>query len=484
MSNLQSRVHLVLILLVLVLTGSCFVLLVPVYQGPDEPIHYGTLQYQAEPQEKNWPMTEEIKMHTGKDIREFHLSEEVIAGGLLNHFDDLKWQEANIQPFVENTSLHPEEISFNQTNHKRYIETRPVNASGTTSWYYTLSSLIEKHLPVFSFSERFFLARFFSLLLYLGILVTTFLVAKKIFTTKLVPLLFTILVGCQPMLLATGSIVNIDIALIFSFSLFFLALVSILENPQHKISHGLLVLSFLLAFFAKGPGIVLLPIIVLLYLFLLKKYFILPTRKTTLIGLFVLFFILPIILWLVPETYLTSITRLTSTSLFPTPFHSLLAYFDKTLGPDAFLRTHASYWGTFGWLDTQIHSPLLWLLAAIELTAWLGILLYFLSKKSCDYLPKKTILLFAGIMITCLQCGIRFYDWRTFDITKQLLIGTPGRYFLPTLLPHLLIIVTGLGYLFTKDKTQFTTLLKTLTLGMILLCIYSLFNIIIPRYYL
>ena len=87
-------------------------------------------------------------------------------------------------------------------------------------------------------------------------------------------------------------------------------------------------------------------------------------------------------------------------------------------------------------------------------------------------------------MIFFLQLAIRFYDWRVFDTTGKIVIGTPGRYFLPTLIPHLIILVTGLGFLITKNKTQFTTLLKALALSMILLCLYAVFDVIIPRYYL
>jgi len=100
-----------------------------------------------------------------------------------------------------------------------------------------------------------------------------------------------------------------------------------------------------------------------------------------------------------------------------------------------------------------------------------------------EFLPeKKYIIFFIGIILA-LQLAIRFYDWRVFDATGQILIGTPGRYFLPNIIPHILLIVTGLGF-FTRNKKQFHILLKILALLMILLSLYSIINVIIPRYYL
>ena len=129
-------------------------------------------------------------------------------------------------------------------------------------------------------------------------------------------------------------------------------------------------------------------------------------------------------------------------------------------------------------------KPLLIFLWFLESLAYAGLIFFLLSKKTPTYLPSKKIIYLSLGIILSLQLAIRFYDWRTFDITKQILIGTPGRYFLPTILPHFVILVTGFGFLFTKNRAQFTLLLKTLSLGMLLLSMYAVFNVIIPRYYL
>lgn len=484
MQNFQSKSFPLFIGVFLTFVGTLFVFIFPVYQGPDEPIHYGTVQYKAEPQEKTWPIQERKLIHSGQDIREFNLSEEVVSGGRLNQFDELKWQEVNTQNFALHTTTHPNEIPFDDTYHKRYIDTYPHNASGTRSFYYPLTGLIEKYTPSLTFSEHFFLARFFSLLLYLGTIFVTYLTAKKIFPSTVQQSLFTLTVGLQPMFLATGTIVNIDIALIFAFCLFFLAAIEILQNPKHVNNHMFLILTFSLALFAKGPAICLLPVIGILYLTLLKKHFNWSIQKTSTMLFAGTLAAIIFFLTCIPASYTSSILRLGANSQYSSLPNSLLAYTHKTLSLDDFFHSHTSYWGNFGWLDTEITAPVLILIWCIEYLAYLGLIYFLLSKKNPSYLPSRNLIYLSLGIIFSLQLAIRFYDWRTFDFTKEILIGTPGRYFLPTILPHFVILVTGLGFLFTKNRSQFTTLLKTLTLGMLILCLYSVFNVIIPRYYL
>jgi hypothetical protein len=479
------KLHLLTIFLFLFIgaTALSFAFSFPLYQGPDEQIHYATIQYHAESEEKSWPIIQDRNFPSGDNIAEFHLSEEVIQSAKASQFDEIKWQGENVSQFARASLLGPNEEAVVQNNHKRYIDIYPPNISTNTSYYYWVSSWLENKLAFLDIIERFFLLRFFSVLLYLGTILIVYQVARKIFTTPLKHVLFTALVALQPMLLATGVIVNIDIALILGATLFFLGALEVITTPTLK-SHLLLVAGLLLAFLGKASGIAFAPVYILVYIFFFQKKYNLSYKKITRYTFYTGSTVFLVSFFLIPKSILVTFLNLGSSSKFSSPLDSILTYFDKTVGVDAFLRTHASYWGNFGWLDTKIHSPLLLLITLLELVAWVGIALYFFSKKDTSHLPdKKTILLSLG-MIFFLQLAIRFYDWRVFDTVGKVVIGTPGRYFLPTLIPHFLILITGLGFLLTKNKTQFTILLKTLALGMILLCLYSVFNVIIPRYYL
>lgn len=187
---------------------------------------------------------------------------------------------------------------------------------------------------------------------------------------------------------------------------------------------------------------------------------------------------------LTPPTYLASITSLNVESKFDSPLASIGQYLDKTISTGELRDTVRSYWGHFGWLDSSIPDWTLSLIILITLTGFGGTLWYLFSKTERPaYLPERKYLVFFLGLIVLLQIAIRFYDWRVFDYTGQIVIGQPGRYFLPNLIGHLTIIVAGVGFLVRK-RERFTLLLQILAGAMILLQIESIVNVIVPRYYL
>lgn len=483
MTPLKTFFSIFIVFLFLTCLGIFFSISLPPYQGPDEQVHYATIQYHAEPKEKTWSIENTIDYHVdGNDISTFHFSEEVIQLGKLSYLDEIKWQGFNAPHFTGGT-IGPLEADLRTNTYKRFIDTYPKNTSSNTSFYYWVSSSLEQYLYTSSILERFFALRLFSVLLYLGTILTVYALAKKVFDAHLNQILFTLFIGLQPMLLATGAIVNIDIALIFGSTLFFWCAIRLIEKPSYP-NHLLILISLAAAFFGKAPGIAFVPVVIGIYLYLLQKKYQLSYKKIIRFGFYfgALFAIL--FLFFASDTFLATFLNLGNNSKFSSPLQSILTYLDKTLGSDALLRTHTSYWGNFGWLDTKINDTLLTFLWILEALAWLGAILFLLSKKTVSHLPKKIFVLLGISMLFFLQFAIRFYDWRVFDTVGKIIIGTPGRYFLPTIAPYLLVLVTGLGFLFTKNKAQFTTLLKALSLGMLLLCLYCILNAIIPRYYL
>ena len=86
-------------------------------------------------------------------------------------------------------------------------------------------------------------------------------------------------------------------------------------------------------------------------------------------------------------------------------------------------------------------------------------------------------------MIVALQLGIRVADWNVFAHTGSLDLGTPGRYFLPNLASHLVLVFVGLGMLLgTRERLKIVLLC-----GVVLMCFFSTlvtFDLILPRFYL
>ncbi|TXI33884.1 MAG: phospholipid carrier-dependent glycosyltransferase [Candidatus Moraniibacteriota bacterium] len=468
------------ILLLFLFKGVFLAVLFPLFQNPDEQTHYSTAQYWAEPQVKNWPFRNlPSTSTTHSSISTYGFSEEVIRSAEANQFDEVRASDQNIPDFT--TILSDQALVENDW--KRYIDTTSTNVSGTRSVYYLLGSWLERLLSSESIFARLFSMRTLATLFGAGVIYLAYHIARRAGFSPFVGLLFTILVAFQPMFAMTAAQVNIDIALVFAFSLFLFAGVSLLRDGLTW-SHALLLISAaILGLFSKGPGIVLVAMLYPLLAWTSYRALNLPLKKflTLLAGASI--FLASTTFLIIPKSYFVNITNFTAQSKFSSTIESIGKYLDKTLSSGELRDTARSYWGHFGWLDNAIPDWTLSVIILITIVGFIGTVWYLCSQRKFTYLPEKRFLvLFLG-MIIALQIAIRFYDWRVFDYTGQILIGQPGRYFLPNVIAHLIIIATGIGFLLRREKF-FLFALKALTLAMILLQIHAIINVIIPRYYL
>ncbi len=474
-----SKLILTFILTLFIIKAVVLSLLMPILQNPDEQIHYGTVQFLAEPAVKDWPIQNIKKRATNaSDISTYGLSEEIIRSAQSTQFDEIKFEKQNIQDFSNTAS----EEQILQNDWKHYIDTRPSSTSGTKSIYYITASWIERLSSEESIFTRMFLARFLASLFGLGIVILAYLTTKKIGFSENLSLLFTALVAFQPMLSITGAQVNIDIALIFAFSLFLYAGVSLVKGMGWKYA-VLAIFSAILGLFSKGPGIVLVVLLYPLLAWTAYKKLDIPgkTFLRRLTGATLM--LVAIALVTVPQSYWIGITNLTAQSKFSSPLESIGKYIGETLNIGELRDTTLSYWGQFGWLDSSIPGWSLDVIILITFAGFIGTIWYLFSRDKIPYLAERKYLILSLGVIIALQVAIRFYDWRVYDYTGQILIGQPGRYFLPNIIAHLLVIITGIGFLL-RQETRFVLAMKILALAMILLQLHAIVNVIIPRYYL
>src|SRR3989344_5891388 len=200
--------------------GVILSVIFPFFQEPDEQIHYATIQHLAEPTEKAWPIATSGKgAHVVSDISTFGFSEETIKSAQATQFDEVKFQKENTQAFSQSAiGLNENEIVENKW--KRYLDIYPSNTSRTASFYYFLGTKIEQWLSGHSILTRLFSIRFLSVVFGALVVLLAYLTTRKIGLSKRNSLIFAALVAFQPMFSASSAQANIDIALIFAFSLY------------------------------------------------------------------------------------------------------------------------------------------------------------------------------------------------------------------------------------------------------------------------
>jgi hypothetical protein len=477
--------------LLLVCKALFWVFLFPVFQHPDEQAHYGTILGRAHPGVASWsiekPLPPDAELDVDATITQA-LPEEIVRGADLLMLDTLKYQAENTQVFSSTVRGQNEE-ALQKNSWSPQVNQVPNRMSPLTSWYYSAGILIEKTLDDTSFLTRFFSLRIFSTFLGLAVLIISFFTFRALGFSSTATLAATSILAFHPMLTAASSQINIDIALILSFFFYTFGVVLLLEKGSSLQSFVILILAILLGIFSKGPGILLVIHFLLLLCFVLfplaknhlqyswKKYVTLLGAVGLVIG--VLFF------FALPQNLIDLFFR-SGTSLFASPTSSLIAYLGESLTWQKLSWSYTSYFGYFGWLDTPLPDILLSFFFFFEILALVGLILFFKNTSKDtqrSFLPKKPTVIFLLFLILLLQVGIRFFDWRFFDTTGLIVTGAPGRYFLPTLLAHILLVLVGLGQLFTTTKNQFSLLTRFVAIFFILLFLWSTFLLVLPRYY-
>jgi hypothetical protein len=473
---------LLLLLTVFFIKQIVFVAILPIFQGPDEPLHYSRIQHLAE-SEKNIPEKNEIenkKIKDARDISTFNFSEELINTAEFVETDQITFHSSKTGTF-SNTSDGPHEKTIKNSEWKRYVENSDISLKKETITYYFSSSLIEKSLSQKNIFIRFYAIRIFSAILGLLSVFFIFLAARKIFDEK-ISFILSALVVFQPMFSQTAGIINYDILLVLVFSAFTYGFVFALKDGINWKNSLILLLSTVLGIATKAPGIVLVLMLFSLAVYFAKKHFQLRT------GIFIAGIIVTALLAVVallmilPNSYISSLFLISQKCRFDSVFQSIMEYVLES--KSRWSWSELSFWGNFGWLDTRISSWIVSMANYIELLSVAGVAAYFVfPKKVPDFLPKrKFVIFFIGIFLA-LEFVIRFADWTYFNRSGVVQLGTPGRYFLPVIGAQFSLIVIGLGMLVRKYFI-WKNILKVLALGMILLWVYSVLIVIIPRYYL
>ncbi len=504
------------ILFTFLLKGLVFALIIPVFQGPDEYIHYATVQYLAEPKNKTWPIkTEARQTQDTKDIPSYHFTDEIIAFSRLTESWNLSGEPHNRQVF-DPALIAKNEAEMRSGKYASRISVYPPDVVPSTNLAHQIAAWEEKIMAQKDFFFRYFTLRFLAIFYGMITLICAYFIFIWSGMQKKQALLLTGIIAFQPMFSATTAIINYDPLLIAFFSLFLLCGTSIIVHGPRYINFIGLFFFALGAILTKGTGGILLLLGISLIAWTLRKYFYQLSRWQKSATFLVLAALIILLFFFSPINYTSTFSafkKADATSALADYFNNNLFDWGKIE------RTEGTYWGTFGWLDTQIHPFVLYSIIFIEFVSFLGFIFllfywlrhrHFLQKltdfsrklkrflpkflshafikiksvitQEKDFLPKPEILVFFAISTILLQLAVRFYDWVGIFSNGEG-VGLPGRYFLPNIIPHFLFLATGFGAL-SKNAHIFELILKTIFLLMVLLSFYAIFLIIIPRYYL
>lgn len=473
----NGKVTLFVLLLVALLKGWVLIGIIPLWQGPDESTHFAYIQFIAE--EKEIPVG---KPSSGEYRTDF--SKELIKSREALDYDHVAFNSIKIQRFLLTgqpdfpTESAPEDRRVDPLNYHN-------SALGYSPVYYLYGSFFYWLFNSQPIENRAYAVRLGTSLLIVPFLLFAFGFARNLLGRETPSLALTAFVSFQPMVSMMFSIVNNDALLITASAGAFYGMTSYLGRRDIRT----LLLTGLwtgLACLAKTQG-----------LFLLVPWFatlagasVLTRKILPRHGVPVRYFgigVLPILVLLIPWWMFCQIHY--GSWLGPS-FAPLETVEAKYVAPDLLHRllplffkwpytVFVSFWGNFGHLDTPIHESV----ASVLWWGWLalvGIALLALGKLAKNgFRPRELFFLFAllGISVLALDyiLGFFFYPSMMYE-------GGQGRYYFSIWLP-----LAGMGFyslrILFAERTGHA-LMWGLTSSIVVYYLYSVFAVLIPRYYL
>lgn len=469
-----------MLLTVFFLKGIFLATIFPIFTGQDEARHYNTVQYLNQPAIPADQQTNRPYQQQKEDFSDYNFSEEIINAGKTSGIDELRRGLFSTQPFSVDSFSGIGESNITARSWKPYNFTVPADIAGTESLYHKIASAIESTLSQHDILVRFYTIRIFSVLLGTLAVLFAFLIARTVGFDAFVSTLFAALVAFQPKFSMYTTNINYDVLLIPLFFLFTLGGILSFRDGLNWKNIAIMVFSLVLGTITKGTGIILfVSFLGIIGFHLFKKAK--NTKKLFFSSLlFIGIFLISNSLF---ETKYSFRELIPFGGSFTKTYSSLSSYLEESLTPGRFALSSRTYWGALGWNDdviTRHFTDMIWVVQEI---AVLGLILFLFTKNKPDFLPEKNSVIFLIAMILALQLGIRTADWNVFAHTGALDLGTPGRYFLPNLATHIILVFIGLGMLLgTRERFK-----NILIGGVILMCFFSMFltfSTILPRFYL
>lgn len=485
---------LALILAAFFVKGVFLTAIFPLFDGQDEARHYNTIQFLNEPknaiaEDEKDQRANDYSTRDKDDFNTYNFSEEIQKISTAVNINILRGEIYNTQVFSQSFDGQNEN-AINSKEWKPYnYYSHPDIASEGSSLYHKIVSLIEKVFNDQSILVRFYLIRIFSVALGAFVVFLSYLITKNIGFSAKHSLLLAATVSFQPKFSMYSTNINYDALFIPLFVFFTYGCILIIKNNLNWKNLLIVALSVYLGILTKQTAFVMLAAAVFLFAYLAYEKIKNKDKKTKRIFIYASI-AGAILLLLCFKTYFIG-----SLGSFGSFFGSIGEYLSKSLTIGRFSLSSRTYWGTLGWVNNWFLMNATTIIWIIQTFAAAGIAFFLFSKKEKPkFLPEKKYVVFLLLMVALLQIGIRFADWSLFRNLGYLETGAPGRYFLPNIVSHIILVFVGLGTLIERISTKFGKsdsakkyFEYSLVAGLILMMtfmFYLIFDTIIFRYYL
>ncbi len=503
MNYKSSKFILFIILTAFLFRGVFLVAVFPIFKGQDEARHYNTIQYLSTGKNKvcqNKLDEQELEDRQNKqDLSTYRYSDEIREAVLVSQNKQVRGNYYDKVVFTNNLNGLGER-EFKQQQYSKVqrlcppdVATSMFNKDGF-GIYHKFLATVENLLANQNIFVRYDTLRIISVLMGVLFLYLSYQIFLTVGLSKKQSLILTTIISFQPKLAIYFTNINYDVFLIPIWTGFVLLGVRILKSGWNIWRGVGLLALFVLGIKTKPTAVALMGVVVYLMIYSLWKnrkkikYDKMLLSVAVAVSVFGVYFVSK-------KVDILTLFTMGSFGLY------LTKSFSKIYG------SSRDYWGAIGWNGSiwpMIYVKIIWFL---EWVAWIGLIIFIICPwiknfakvqllqfcKGSTFVrlrKQKKYLWFMLVGIISLQVGIRVADWKVFTESGSLALGTPGRYWLPNIVPHFVLLAMGLKIVtgFFKSKRlrerYFELSLLVFLVLMILYWSYEVFDVVIPRFYL
>ncbi|KKS98612.1 MAG: hypothetical protein UV73_C0001G0133 [Candidatus Gottesmanbacteria bacterium GW2011_GWA2_43_14] len=453
----------------LILTLLSWIFIVPIWHFPDEQAHFGQVAFMSQ----KWRNSEDAEYDLTEEI---YLSEQLLGTARDNSGKNRFTfnPEYRIEYTDQLTGKYEEAIRSSGISDygKKFVHQE---AARYPPFYYLGGALVYKIAEGADLFTRVFMVRFLSGIIFLLNIYYIFKIGKLLFPKDMISQLsLAVLSAYQPMMVFANAGVNSDSLGNFLMTLFLYYAGLMLKNGWTY--SGILKITgcLLLGIYTKPQFIVMLPLLVILFIFLAvrdlhNKYRIfLMLAAFSLLYLSVVFF-----------------TRL-DFSTFPLvkevaenfDLRSFLKFSQEYTLPHSYREVLPWYWGIFNWLGVTYPRIVHRIINRVLFVSIAGFVIYLIAiwrNKKLNS-PQVQTLFFYLTAFFIFVLSISVYDWYSWQKSSYVL-GIQGRYFLSFIPVQMAVVLTGWGQLFSFRKKLKIWSSYILSLAMIILNYVALITV-------
>ncbi len=479
--SLKKINPLYIFLAAVLLNGLFWAVLVPIWHTPDEAAHFANVQN----------MAEYGQMHPsgGKDhSQELLLSERLLGTERGSRGTNKFTFHPEYRLDYSNNVIGPRESEISNFPKEWRRELVKSESTNYPPVYYFLSAITYKIANNGDLFTRVFFARLVSVLCLVGIAFTAFKISQLLFPKNMLyQLVLGSMVAFQPMVTFTSAGVSSDplsnllfIAFLYMGARLIISRVSL----KNVILAGLITG---IGTWTKPQFIITVPI--LYFLIVIKSF----KSKSRISSLTKFSFVFGVV-YIVSGGFILfqEIIGRLSANVNPLPYVETTDNVSSTLPAISFTNhlvwtlkhTYAEvlpwYWGVFDWLGVTLPPVVYRVINRVILIAVLGFILKIIfSIKKRDWSKNTQVVAFMVGFALFYFAVLTWWDWGHFK-SVGFSLGIQGRYFLPAVFPHMLIIFIGL---LTLTPIKFKKYIASLlAIGMITLNLISLY-VVAHAYY-